>query len=35
MAKRYGGWQRRLRALQAEQQWFQDTAQPQNPPANR
>ena len=32
MAKRYGGWQRRLRALQAEQQWFQDTAPPQNPP---
>ena len=35
MAKRYGGWQRRLRALQAEQQWFQDSAPPQIPPANR
>jgi hypothetical protein len=35
MAKRYGGWQRRLRALQAEQQWFQDTAPPQTPPENR
>ncbi len=33
MAKRYGGWQRRLRALQAEQQWFQDSAQPPIPPA--
>ncbi|MFM2204946.1 MAG: hypothetical protein RLZZ560_341 [Cyanobacteriota bacterium] len=35
MAKRYGGWQRRLRALQAEQQWFQDTAPPPIPPADR
>ena len=33
MAKRYGGWQRRLRALQAEQQWFQDSAPPPIPPA--
>ncbi|MEY4431252.1 MAG: hypothetical protein RLZZ533_1188 [Cyanobacteriota bacterium] len=34
MAKRYGGWQRRLRALQAEQQWFQDSAPPPIPPAD-
>jgi hypothetical protein len=33
MAKRYGGWQRRLRALQAEQQWFQDSAPSPIPPA--
>ena len=34
MAKRYGSWQRRLQALAAEQQWFQDSAPPPpNPPA--
>ena len=31
MAKRYRNWQRRLSALEAEQQWFQDSATSPNP----
>ena len=31
MAERYRYWQRRVSALEAEQQWLQDSAQPQNP----
>jgi hypothetical protein len=31
MAKRYRIWQRRVTALEAEQQWFRDSAQLQNP----
>lgn len=31
MAKRYRSWQRRLSALEAEQQWFQDSANSPNP----
>ena len=31
MAERYRYWQRRVLALEAEQQWLQDSAQPQNP----
>jgi hypothetical protein len=34
MAQRYRYWQRRLAALEAEQQWFQDSAQHQSPQAN-
>jgi hypothetical protein len=30
MAERYRYWQRRVSALEAEQQWLQDSAQPQN-----
>ena len=32
MAGRYRVWQRRVVALEAEQQWFRDSAQHQNPP---
>ena len=32
MARRYRVWQRRVVALEAEQQWFRDSAQHQNPP---
>ncbi|MFM7312756.1 MAG: hypothetical protein ACKO0M_06255, partial [Cyanobium sp.] len=32
MAKRYRIWQRRVTALEAEQQWFRDSAQPQSQP---
>jgi len=32
MAKRYRVWQRRVVALEAEQQWFRDSAQHQTPP---
>ena len=35
MAKRYRTWQRRVSALEAEQQWFQDSAPPQDPAADR
>ncbi len=35
MAKRYRTWQRRVRALEAEQQWFQDSSPPQDPAADR
>jgi hypothetical protein len=35
MAKRYRSWQRRLSALEAEQQWFQDSAHSQNPAADQ
>ena len=35
MAKRHRNWQRRLSALQAEQQWFQDSAPNTHPPAER
>ena len=35
MAKRYRTWQRRVSALEAEQQWFQDSAPPQDPEADR
>jgi hypothetical protein len=31
MAERYRYWQRRVSALEAEQQWLQDSAHPQNP----
>jgi hypothetical protein len=31
MAKRFRSWQRRLSALEAEQQWFQDSAPSQTP----
>ena len=32
MAQRYRYWQRRMAALEAEQQWLQDSAQHRNPP---
>ena len=32
MARRYRVWQRRVVGLEAEQQWFRDSAQHQNPP---
>jgi hypothetical protein len=32
MAKRFRIWQRRVKALEAEQQWFRDSAQLQNRP---
>ena len=35
MAKRYRSWQRRLSALEAEQQWFQDSAHSQDPAADQ
>ncbi|MGA1427960.1 MAG: hypothetical protein ACO31Y_00610 [Vulcanococcus sp.] len=35
MAKRYRTWQRRVSALEAEQQWFQDSSPPPNPAADR
>jgi len=35
MAKRYRTWQRRVSALEAEQQWFQDSAPPQDPARDR
>lgn len=35
MAKRYRSWQRRLSALEAEQQWFQDSAPRQSPAADQ
>jgi len=35
MAKRYRTWQRRVSALEAEQQWFQDSAPTQNPATDR
>ena len=35
MAERYLTWQRRVSALEAEQQWFQDSAPPQDPAADR
>ncbi|MDM7958229.1 MAG: hypothetical protein QUV04_00545 [Synechococcus sp. WH 8007] len=35
MAKRYRTWQRRVSALEAEQQWFQDSAPPQDPATDR
>ena len=35
MAKRYRTWQSRVSALEAEQQWFKDSAPPQDPAADR
>ncbi|MFM9042073.1 MAG: hypothetical protein ACKOHJ_07540 [Vulcanococcus sp.] len=35
MAKRYRTWQRRVSALEAEQQWFQDSSPHPNPAADR
>ena len=35
MAKRYRTWQRRVSALEAEQQWFQDSSPPPNPAVDR
>jgi hypothetical protein len=35
MAKRYRSWQRRLSALEAEQQWFLDSAHHQSPSADQ